>query len=180
MAKKPVGKLVVKLGLMVLAMFGFGFALVPIYEVFCEVTGLNGKTSKDAYTVVASEIDKSRIINIQLFAMNNDKMNWAFKPNENVIKVNPGESRATAFYAKNPASNVMTAQAVPSISPARAAEYFHKIECFCFNQQVLQAGEEAQMGLKFVVDKNLPEDIQTITLTYTLFDVTDDKVASTK
>ena len=97
------------------------------------------------------------------------------------MKVNPGAVNDTVFYARNPLSRDMVAQAIPSISPSRAAEYFHKTECFCFNQQPLQAQQSAEMPLQFIVDQDLPRDIKTITLSYTIFDVTDmvkDVVAS--
>ena len=171
-------QIITKLLLIVAGMFGFGFVLVPLYEVFCEYTGANGKTNTVAYDAVNTEVDKDRLVKVQFLAMNNAEMTWSFKPSQNVITVNPGVATDTVFYAKNPESYLMTAQAVPSISPGRAAAYFKKIECFCFDQQILKAGESAEMGLQFVVEKDLPEDIHTITLTYTIFDVTPEAVAS--
>ncbi len=171
-------KLVGKLTLLVLCMFGFGFALVPLYDLLCEITGINGKTNTVAYTDIKQPVDTSREINVQFIAINNDKMSWAFRPTARTIKVNPGAPTETFFYAKNPMDYQMTGQAVPSVSPARAAAYFHKVECFCFDQQILESGEDVEMGLQFVIDNDLPDDVRTITLTYTLFDVTEDRVAS--
>jgi cytochrome c oxidase assembly protein subunit 11 len=99
-------------------------------------------------------------------------MPWEFHPTESVLRINPGAVNNTVFYAKNPLGKAMVGQAIPSIAPIRAAEYFHKTECFCFNQQPLGAGAEANMPLQFIVDQDLPADIKTITLSYTIFDVT--------
>ena len=168
----PVAKIAVRLFGVTVAMFGFGFALVPLYDVFCEVTGLNGKTSGQAYETTGAEIDRSRTIKVQFLTTNNDGMRWKFKPTITAIEVHPGELAETVFFAKNPSANEMVAQAVPSVVPFKAAEYFHKTECFCFNQQTLAGGEEIMMPLRFIVDQNLPKDVQSITLAYTLFDVT--------
>lgn len=157
---------------LVVAMFGFGFALVPLYDLLCEITGINGKVELVAYDEESSEIDQERVVSIQFVAMNNSDMPWNFKPNHNSIKVNPGASTTTSFYARNPTQNLMVGQAVPSVSPSSAAKYFHKIECFCFKQQELKSNAEAEMGLTFFIDKELPKNIHTVTLTYTLFDVT--------
>ncbi len=168
----PIAKTALRLLGVTVAMFGFGFALVPLYDVFCEVTGLNGKTSNQAYESVGSEVDRSRSIKVQFLATNNDGMAWKFKPTVTEIKVHPGELAETEFFAKNPSASVMVAQAVPSLVPFEAAEYFHKTECFCFNQQTLAGGEEIMMPLRFIVDQDIPKDVHTITLAYTLFDVT--------
>lgn len=169
----PVAKTALRLLAITVAMFGFGFALVPLYDVFCEITGLNGKTSDQAYTAVSAEVDRSRTIKVQFLATNNDGMRWKFKPATTEIRVHPGELVETEFFAKNPAAHAMVAQAVPSVVPFKAAEYFHKTECFCFNQQTLAAGQEMLMPLRFIVDQDVPKDVHTITLAYTLFDVTD-------
>ncbi|CAA0081054.1 Cytochrome c oxidase assembly protein CtaG [BD1-7 clade bacterium] len=180
MASNNTNKLVLKLFGAVVGMFAFGFALVPLYDVFCDVTGLNGKTGTQAYQAVDVEVDTSRTVTVQFIATNNDQMNWAFKPEKTMLKVHPGEAITTSFYAKNPNAKDMIAQAIPSVSPGRAAEFFHKTECFCFNQQPLAAGMETDMPLQFIVDQDLPKDIRTITLSYTIFDVTPDGVAQAK
>lgn len=169
-----VEKTVGKLAVVVVAMFAFVFVvMVPLYNVLCEVLGVNGKTSGERYEVVAAGIDSSRKVKVQFIATNNDGMPWEFKPTSQMMTVHPGAANSTAFYAKNPMQNSMIAQAIPSVSPGRAAEYFHKTECFCFNQQELAAGADAELPLQYIVDQDLPEDIHTITLSYTLFDVTE-------
>ena len=168
-----------KLLLVVACMFAFVFVvMVPLYDVLCDALGINGKTGA-RYEAVEVEVDRSRTIKVQFVARNNDGMSWQFSPGDKVMRVHPGELGSTVFIAKNPALQDMVAQAIPSITPARAAAYFNKTECFCFNQQPLKAGEEADLPLQFIVDQALPEDIQTITLSYTLFDVTD-RVAALK
>lgn len=169
---KKIARTTRKLFFAAIAMFGFGFALVPLYDVFCEVVGLNGKTSEQAYIAVPAVVDETREVKIQFITINNDQMNWAFKPTEKIMKVHPGAPNSTTFYAQNPRDYEMIAQAIPSVQPARAAQYFHKTECFCFNQQTLAAGESIDMPLQFIVDQDLPEEIKTISLSYTLFDVT--------
>ncbi len=172
-ADSNVTKTVGKLLAVVVGMFAFVFVvMVPLYDVLCEQLGLNGKTG-GRYEYVEAGVDSSREIKVQFVASNNEGMPWEFRPTVTMIKVNPGAATDTVFYAKNPQPENMVAQAVPSISPSRAAEYFHKTECFCFNQQPLAGGEETEMALQFIVDQDLPADIKTITLSYTLFDVTD-------
>ncbi len=172
MARKDANKIVYKLFFGALAMFGFGFALIPLYDVFCDIAGINGKTSEVAYEAVEVEVDTSRTITVQFVAENNDGMVWDFKPEVTSIKVHPGEAMSTSFFVRNPTPRHMTAQAIPSVSPGRAAEFFHKTECFCFNQQELDGRSEVDMPLVFIIDQDLPKDIQTITLAYTIFDVT--------
>ena len=170
--RRSIARTARKLLLLAVAMFGFGFALVPLYDVFCEVIGLNGKTDTEAYEAVEVAVDTSREIKIQFIAVNNNGMNWRFGPNDKIMRVNPGALNSTSYYAVNPRNYAMVAQAVPSVQPARAAQYFHKTECFCFNQQKLAAGATTAMPLQFIVDQALPKDIKTISLSYTLFDVT--------
>lgn len=176
--KTPVRTLVVRLVLVTIGMFGFGFALVPLYDLFCDVTGLNGKTNAEAFVRVTELIDTSRQVTVQFVATNNEQMLWEFRPEVFKVKVHPGQEIETTFYARNPSSKEMVAQAIPSVSPGRAAAYFHKTECFCFNQQLLTGGESVDMPLKFIVDRDLPSNVNTITLSYTLFDVTETGVIS--
>ncbi|MBA6413810.1 cytochrome c oxidase assembly protein [Parahaliea sp. F7430] len=168
-----------KLVVMAVLMFAFVFVvMVPLYNVLCDALGINGKTSGQAYTAAQSVVDEEREITIQFIATNNEGMPWEFKPAVTMMKVHPGAANDTVFRAFNPLPKAMVAQAIPSISPARAAEYFHKTECFCFNQQPLEAESGADMPLQFIVDLDLPRDIRTITLSYTIFDVTDMAVAA--
>ena len=164
----------IKLVVVAVVMFSFVFVvMVPLYDVLCDVLGINGKPSGQVYTAVPAAVDTSRTVTIQFVATNNEGMPWEFGPSTSAMKVNPGAVNDTVFLARNPLPRAMTAQAIPSISPARAAEYFHKTECFCFNQQPLEGDSSAEMPLQFIVDQDLPRDIKTITLSYTIFDVTD-------
>jgi cytochrome c oxidase assembly protein subunit 11 len=178
----PVLNTVAKMVTVVVAMFAFVFVvMVPLYNVLCDALGINGKTSGLRYESVQIQVDESREVTIQFVATNNEGMPWEFGPTTTMMKVHPGAVNDTVFFARNPLSRDMVAQAIPSISPARAAEYFHKTECFCFNQQPLRGQQSADMPLQFIVDQDLPRDIKTITLSYTIFDVTDmvkDAVAS--
>lgn len=173
-------QIVTKLAISVVFMFCFGFMLVPLYDVFCDITGLNGKTAGAAISEenLAQAVDESRELTILFVASNNAEMPWQFKPMQGAVKVKVGQAKSVAYFARNSAAQTMIAQAVPSVAPARAAEYFHKTECFCFTQQQLAAGEEIEMGLRFIVDQDLPKDIKTITLSYTLFDVTNTVAAT--
>lgn len=171
--KEQNAKLVKKLIVIVIGMFGFGFALVPLYDILCEVTGLNGKTSSEAASAENISVNKSRTLNIQFIAINNQNMPWEFKPVEKKVTVYPGEVKLVNFYAKNYSGKDTIGQAVPSVSPGEGAAYFNKIECFCFNRQPLKAGEETLMPLTFYVDEDLPHDIGTLTLAYTMYDITD-------
>ena len=154
-------------------MFAFVFVvMVPLYNVLCDALGINGKTSGQAYTADQSGTDESRTVTIQFLASNNAGMPWEFAPTTTVMKVHPGAVNDTVFFARNTRSDPMVAQAIPSVSPARAAEYFHKTECFCFRQQPLAGEASAELPLQFIVDRDLPKDIGTITLSYTIFDIT--------
>ena len=167
-------KLIAKLVLGAVAMFGFGFALVPIYDVFCKVTGLNGKTGgRVAYEATTADVDMARTVTVQFTATNNSNMSWVFHPQQNQIDVHPGALNEVKFYAKNPSALSMIAQAVPSVSPNLSASFLHKTECFCFTRQVLEAGQEIEMPVRFFIDKALPADVHKLTLSYTLFDVTE-------
>ena len=162
-----------KLAIAAIAMFAFVFVvMVPLYNVLCDALGINGKTASQAYTAVPATIDDSRQVTVQFVAINNDAMPWSFTPNIRAMRVNPGAANGVVFHAVNPTDFNMVAQAVPSISPGRAAAYFHKTECFCFERQVLDGQSGVDMPLQFIVDQDLPKDIHTITLSYTVFDVT--------
>ena len=181
-------------------MFMFAFAIwimPPMYDLFCDITGLNGKTSGEKYVVESAgspnesagttngaiennddldrSVDMTRTIKVQFIATNNEGMLWDFRPEIASIRVHPGEETVVNYLAYNPTDRHMTAQAIPSVVPYKAASYFHKTECFCFNQQQLDGGESAQLGLSFIVDKDIPKQVNTITLSYTLFDISEDK-----
>ena len=160
--------LLIKLGVIVLAMFAFGFALVPFYEKICEATGLRDIDQADA--VKNTQIDVGRTVRIELDS-NVRKLPWQFRPLETVIGVHPGEMRQVMFEVVNTTNHALSGQAIPSYGPREAAQYFIKLDCFCFARQTLQAGERRQMPVVFVVDPALPNDIATITLSYTFFEV---------
>ncbi len=161
-----------------IAMFGFGFALVPLYDVFCKATGINGKvdiTQAPGAQTVTHQIDETRTVTLELTTTLNERLPWEFRPLHKKGHLHPGEPFQTAYFAKNLSDKTMTVQAIPSISPGKAAEYIKKLECFCFTQQVLGPHESTEMGVRLVIDPSIPKDIHTITLSYTLFDLTDPK-----
>ena len=173
MSGKSVIKTTLKLSVTAVGMFVFAiFIMPPLYDVFCDITGIGGKT-KGQYQAQEQVVDIERVVKVQFIATNNASMPWQFKPLQYEVKVNPGEPTAVEFYAKNATGRDMIAQAIPNVSPTNAAQFFHKTECFCFNRQPLKAGEEANLGLVFIVDPELPKGVNTITLSYTLFDVTE-------
>lgn len=162
-----------------LLMFGFGFALVPLYQVFCEAFGINGRffdIEKGIYEpeekvakVLAQGIDTDRLVTIQFLANDNSELPWEFHPVVKTIKVHPGEVKEVNYLAINLTDKPVVAHAVPSIAPGQAVKYFNKIECFCFTQQTLKAHEQKNMPLRFVVDRNLPRGITELTLAYTFY-----------
>ena len=177
-AKHATTTTTLKLVAVVVGMFGFGFALVPLYDLICDVTGLNGKTGEQYTETSGQLVDESRVVKIQFLASNNAGMSWDFRPVVRTMEVTPGKLNSTNFFVHNPSKNTITAQAVPSVTPFRAAQYLHKTECFCFEQQELQAGESMDMPLRFIIDASLPKEVTTLTLSYTIFDITDQLAAN--
>ncbi len=168
------GALVKKLSALVVGMFAFGFALVPLYDLLCDITGLNGKTGgKYEYDAAALMPDKSRLIQVSFVTNANEGMPWSFESEKGGVRVHPGELKAVNFIVRNPTDKVMVGQAVPSLVPFNAAQYFHKTECFCFESQILQPGEEMVMPMRFIVDRDLPKNVQSISLSYALYDITE-------
>ena len=160
--------LLLKLSVIVATMFAFGFALVPFYEKICEVTGLRNIDQADS--MKNSQVDLSRTVRIE-FDSNVRKLPWEFRALEPIIGVHPGELRQVMFEVVNSTDHAVTGQAIPSYGPREAAQYFRKLDCFCFAKQTLQPGERRQMPVVFVVDPRLPGDVPTITLSYTFFEV---------
>ncbi|MGQ3889626.1 cytochrome c oxidase assembly protein [Legionella sp. CNM-1927-20] len=167
-------RLIIILSAITLGMFAFGFALVPIYNRLCQTLGINGKVNSqvEAYEATDKTIDKNREITVEFVATNNGSVPWSFYPKTTKIKVHPGEIAKLAFYAENKSNFRMTVQAIPSVTPGIAAKYLKKTECFCFTQQTLNGHEAMDMPLLFHLDTDLPEKVKTITLSYTLYDVT--------
>ncbi|HET8710314.1 MAG TPA: cytochrome c oxidase assembly protein [Spongiibacteraceae bacterium] len=174
MADKNIAKTAGKLSLVVVVMFAFVFVvMVPLYNTLCQALGINGKYSDKKYEVVKAKVDETRTVKVQFVAANAEGMPWQFHPIEGSVNVHPGALNTVEYYAKNVTGKDMVAQAVPSFVPARSAQYFHKTECFCFRRQPLKAGEEAKLALQFIVDQELPAEVSEITLSYTIFDVTE-------
>jgi cytochrome c oxidase assembly protein subunit 11 len=160
-----------KLLVIAVLMFGFGYALVPVYKKICEITGVNLLTPKDASVedIKNTQIDKNRTITIEFDA--NAQGPWRFRPTIASIQVHPGEMAQVTYEVVNTQSRSIDAQAIPSYAPQQAAAHFKKMECFCFKQQTLGPNEARQMPVVFFVDPALPRDVKTITLSYTFFEV---------
>ena len=171
--EKKNSKLAIKLVAIAIGMFGFGYALVPIYDVFCDLTGINGKTDTVAASNVKYEVDKGREVTVEFITSLNESTPMLFKSEKKKIRVHPGEYYTVNFYAENKTDNILVARAIPSVTPGLAAEYFKKIECFCFSEQSFNPGEGKTMPVRFVVNPELPDRYKTITLSYTFFDITD-------
>jgi len=161
--------LTLRLLLLAAAMFGFGFLLVPLYDVFCEITGFGGRTNDQAI-VVAESPDESRTIRVEFITNVNQYAPWRFSADTPSMEVHPGQMYFATFTATNLSDNNKVGQAVPSVAPIAASDHFKKIECFCFESQEFMANEKRALPLQFIVDPELPDYVDTITLQYTLFD----------
>ena len=151
-------------------MFAFGFALVPLYRTFCELTGLNGRTVAGARAAVSAPATQ-REVTIQFLAQAANGMPWEFRPVEKELRVRLGAINTARFYVRNRAGTAVTGQAVPSVAPGRAAPYLNKLECFCFANQRVEAGAETELPVRFYIATDLPQQIRTLTLSYTFFPV---------
>ena len=160
-----------------IGMFAFAFALVPLYDVFCDLTGLNGKPSLEQ-AQQSSVIEQTRDVSVSFTTHAQSGAPFEVKSEEYSVVVKPGEMREVVFSAKNSSELDKVMQAVPSVSPGKAAKYLHKMACFCFDQQPLKAGEELEFKLLFYVDTALPSDVEELTLSYTVFDISEQLVAS--
>lgn len=166
-------KLVAKLLLLALTMFAAAFyVLPPLYDVFCDVLGIDPRGTMTASNAGDVVVDESRVIRVTFMATKNQEMPWDFKPNDAVIEVHPGQVASTSYFAKNTTDAYMVSRAVPSFVPISSAEHFKKVECFCFENQPLAPGETVDMPLQFYVDPKLPKHITNITASYTIFDIT--------
>lgn len=166
-------RLVKRLLLITVAMFGFGFAMVPIYDVLCVITGLNGKTGGRVATVLPMAVDEARTVTVEFVANLNTGAPWEFAPQVSHMQVHPGQYYQTHYLARNLTSHTLVGQAIPSVAPGLAAQHFQKIECFCFSHQVFQPEEGREMPVVFRIDPNLPPDVHTVTLSYTFFRLDD-------
>lgn len=161
-------RLGMRLAVAVVAMFGFGFALVPFYEKICEVTGLRNIAQADA--PANTQVDTSRTLRIE-FDTNVRNLPWQFKAKEPVVAVHPGALTQVMFEIVNTTDRPVTGQAIPSYGPQHAAQYFRKLDCFCFAKQTLAPGERREMPVVFVIDPSAPRELNTISLSYTFFEV---------
>ena len=172
-------RVVKRLGIAAVLMFGFGFALVPLYDVFCDITGINGKTGRiDMEEALSQQVDTDRLVTVEFLATVHSDLPWEFRPMVRRIKVHPGEVTEVNYFASNKTENLVAGQAVPSLAPGLAAKYFNKTECFCFTRQTLGPGESREMPLRFVVDPELPENVRTVSLSYTFYQAEPDASGS--
>lgn len=147
----------------------FAFALVPIYDVLCTMTGLNGKTKSTADELAQTKVDSTRWVTVQFTSSVMSGLGWNFYPKQASVRLHPGQVETVLFEAKNITSQELAGQAIPSVTPGLAASHFKKIECFCFKRQTLKPGEVKIMPLRFFVSPDLPEDVKDITLSYSFF-----------
>ncbi|ATJ82921.1 cytochrome c oxidase assembly protein [Halomonas beimenensis] len=165
--RRTVGRTLVVLA----GMFVFAFALVPLYDVFCQVTGLNGKTSGRAQALVHEGVDTSRTVTVQFITRGSAGLPWRLEADNRQLRVHPGESREVTFRFRNQGETASRARAVPSVSPSEASLHLRKLACFCFQEQRLAAGEELAAPLVFQLTPDLPAGVTTVTLVYTLYPV---------
>lgn len=161
-----------KLLVVAAVMFAFGWALIPLYRKICELTGINVVTTRDsgaAQAAASTQVDTSRTVIVEFDA--NARGGWSFRPHVNHVSVHPGELVTVTYDLVNTQGRTMVGQAIPSYAPVQSTPHFQKIECFCFQQQTLAAGETRQFPVVFFVDPKLPRDVSTITLSYTFFEV---------
>ena len=161
-----------KLLVIAVAMFGFGFAMIPIYKAICEVTGVGLLTPRDREAeqfAKNTQVDAGRTVVVEFDA--NSRGAWLFRPDRRSVSVHPGELVTVTYELVNTQPRDTTGQAIPSYAPARSAQYFRKLECFCFEQQALESGATRRFPVVFVIDPKLPKDVTTITLSYTFFEV---------
>jgi cytochrome c oxidase assembly protein subunit 11 len=161
-------ELTIKLTAMCVGMFGFGFALVPLYDVFCDITGLGGRTSSEAQQVTEN-VDSSRTVRVEFVGALSSGAPWHFRPTVSHMQVHPGKLYETHYFAENLTGMALVGQATPSVSPGSAAKHFKKVHCFCFTNQEFEPHEGREMQVLFMVDPALPEHIDTVTLGYTFF-----------
>lgn len=169
-AGKSHAKVAGKMVLLAAGMFGFGYLMVPLYDIICDVTGLNGKTGRvSASTAVDVPAVSDRKITVEFTASVNQSGAWIFRPDMKTMTVKPGTLYHASYYAENLSSSPVVAQATPSVTPFTAAKYFNKTECFCFTRQAFEAGGSMHMPLTFIIDPDIPSNVDRVTLSYTFF-----------
>lgn len=171
MKASPAKRTALKLALIPVAMFGFGYALVPLYNVFCDLTGLGGRGVKqvDASSVDARGVDRSRDIRVEFVTSVNGNLPWEFKALTGTTRIHPGALNEAEFVVENTSDKTIVGRAIYNVSPAVASVYFSKTECFCYTEQTLAPGEEMTMPVRYIIDTELPGNIKGVTLSYTFF-----------
>jgi cytochrome c oxidase assembly protein subunit 11 len=169
-------RLAIILVLVGVAMFGFGYGLVPLYNVLCDITGINGKTNTQAVKELVYQVDTKRDVKIEFLTTLNEKTPLTFWVEKNTLLVHPGQYYTVNFYAENKTDKPLLVRAIDSVSPGLTKDYFKKTVCFCFSQQTFKPHERKTMPVRFVVEPSLPAQYKTITLSYTFFDNTDNSV----
>ncbi len=162
--------ILVKLLVVTVGMFGFGYALVPLYEMICEATGIY-QIEKASAATANTQVDLSRLVTLELDANIRSDLPWQFRPLQTSVKVHPGQLVQVMYEVRNRSDQPIAGQAIPSYGPQVAGQYFRKLECFCFTTQSFAAGEVRQMPVVFVIEPGLPQDVNTVTLSYTFFKV---------
>lgn len=162
--------IVAKLVFVTVVMFGFGYALVPLYEAFCRVTGFGGKTDIISEVVASNTPIEQRDVEVTFTSHSHTSLPWEFEPVTGTVDVQVGEVQDAYFYVKNYSDRPITGMSTFNVTPPRAGFHFKKTECFCFSKQVLQPGEEKEMLVRFMLDSDLPDDVHELTLSYTFFD----------
>jgi len=165
-------RLVLQLGGITVAAFGFGFALVPLYDVLCSITGYGNKKQLNEAALVTERPDEKRTVTVDFLAMVPSVGSWEFRPEQRSIEVHPGQLYTAMFFAKNLTGRDTVAQAVPDVAPTKVSAYFRKTECFCFTPQHFAVGEARDMPVRFFIDPSLPANVDRITLAYTFYDST--------
>jgi cytochrome c oxidase assembly protein subunit 11 len=159
-----------KLVVLSVAMFGFGYLMVPLYKKICEVTGVNQIAKADA-PLANTQVDRSRLVTMEFDANIRSDLPWQFKPLQSSVKVHPGQLVQVEYEVRNASDRPITGQAIPSYGPQVAGRYFRKLDCFCFSKQTFAPGEVRKMPVVFVIESGLPKDVNTVTLSYTFFNV---------
>jgi cytochrome c oxidase assembly protein subunit 11 len=173
--KKANRKLTWQLCLFAMGSLAFGFALVPLYDVLCEVTGYGDRSKLREAASIVEAPDDTRTITLEMISTAPTFGNWEFRPERGQMQVHPGRLYEAKFYARNLRGHAITAQAVPSVAPLQATQYFRKTECFCFTPQQFAGGQARELSVRFIVDSKLPSNIDRLTLGYAMYDAPEQK-----
>ncbi|WP_227369612.1 cytochrome c oxidase assembly protein [Halomonas sp. M20] len=174
----PVQRTVMKTLFALVMMVGFTVALVPLYDVFCNITGLNGKAASQPRAIVSGDVDESRYVTVQFITRTGSGLPWRLTALDRQVRVHPGQAHEVRFAFVNHGKTASRGRAVPSVSPSEASLHLRKITCFCFQEQRLQAGERLELPLMFQLSRDLPENVHTVTLAYTLYPTAEETLSS--